>query len=604
MGAHSGAALATDSQHYQDLSALVRARRVVIVVGSGVSVAATRGMEQASWTGLLRLGAVRVAHSFPKLGQPWLERTLGEIESDDLHDVLAAASKIGIKLRESGMFGSWLRETIGVLRPLRPAVLRELCALKVPLLTTNYDSLLEQVSGHREVTWMRPDLIERVLRGDSSAIVHLHGYWEDPESVILDWASYQRLVDNVPAQALQRSFHSAKTFLFVGCGAGLDDPNLGGLREWMDLASSQSEYSHYQLVLAKELEARGTRGNRNERILPVAYGHEYGDLPGFLRQLRSGGAHRLPRGSERTTQRDSAPNSDPALPGTTAHSSAARDHDLLGPIVTDTAGSDPDPSTARWDQLPIVQEVDATIDELLPFTTAASSTLRWKPNLTTAAAHSSTTADTRAASPGVKRPAPGTGYTKAVFGLAGYGLISAVQSIKKLGDTLIEWFVAMFLGDDSFRNFTIAVAALTAGILAPLTVYLASTGRMKEEACRRTAAIFAVIGAIALVAGPILAWETHTRNQEIAGLEAQFAKYSQKLEQQQISPASSPKVTNAAVKALRAQVRDAQDQIETLKKEPHGTAAAWGFLALVLLGIENLVCAALLFIAGLPMPRL
>jgi hypothetical protein len=43
----------------------------------------------------------------------WRERVLAEIHSSDLDDLLSAAEKVSRKLRRSGEYGRWLRETAG-----------------------------------------------------------------------------------------------------------------------------------------------------------------------------------------------------------------------------------------------------------------------------------------------------------------------------------------------------------------------------------------------------------------------------------------------------------------------------------------------------------
>jgi SIR2-like domain len=99
--------------------------------------------------------------------------------------------------------------------------------------TTNYDGLVEEVTGWPVVTWRDGVRVQRVLRGDERAVVHLHGYWGDPVSVVLGVRSYEAVLGDAAAQGLQRAVAGMRSLLFVGFGAGLADPNFAALRAWL-----------------------------------------------------------------------------------------------------------------------------------------------------------------------------------------------------------------------------------------------------------------------------------------------------------------------------------------------------------------------------------
>jgi hypothetical protein len=129
----------------------------------------------------------RELKSLTGVDEKWAKRVHEEIDSGDLDDMLSAAEKISRKLGapDGGEYRRWLRETICELKAERPAVLEALRDLKVALATTNYDGLIEEVTKLPAVTWMDGAKVERVVRGEESGVVHLHGYWDRPESVIL-----------------------------------------------------------------------------------------------------------------------------------------------------------------------------------------------------------------------------------------------------------------------------------------------------------------------------------------------------------------------------------------------------------------------------------
>ena len=204
-----------------------------------------------------------------------------------MDDLLAGAEKVAIKLGApcGGEFRSWLRDTVGSLHARNREVGEALGALEVTLATTNYDSILEEVTGRPPVTWRQGSDVERVLRGEDQGILHLHGHWKDPESVILGIRSYEAVLQDEHAQAMQKILRATRTLLFVGYGAGLGDPNFGALLAWSRSLFAGSEYRHYLLTRADEVAATQAKHPREERIFVIPYGEHHSDLAPFLRSL-------------------------------------------------------------------------------------------------------------------------------------------------------------------------------------------------------------------------------------------------------------------------------------------------------------------------------
>ncbi len=98
--------------------------------------------------------------------------------------MLAAAEEVTVRLggRSGGEFRRWLAESVGGLRVVDGAVIGALAGLGVPVATTNYDGLIEEVTGWPAVTWRDGARVQRVLRGDERGVLHLHGFSRDPES--------------------------------------------------------------------------------------------------------------------------------------------------------------------------------------------------------------------------------------------------------------------------------------------------------------------------------------------------------------------------------------------------------------------------------------
>ncbi len=293
----------------EDLRKEIQAGRVLVIVGSGVSTGATKGNPLASWTGLLKNGVDRCV-SVRGLDAKWAGRVRAEIESGDMDDLLSAAEKISSKLGfpDGRDYRDWLRDTVGTLQAKDRSVLEALRDLGLPLATTNYDGLLEEVTGLPPVTWRGGDRAIRAIQKAEPGILHLHGYWEEPESVILGIRSYERILGHAHAQAVLRAVQTLHTLLFVGCGDGLSDPNFGALLAWAREAFEGTSTRHYRLCLDGEL-ADLRKLHKDDHLHPISYGSDHSKLLQFLQGLKPSGmagtttappqialtsAHRLP----------------------------------------------------------------------------------------------------------------------------------------------------------------------------------------------------------------------------------------------------------------------------------------------------------------------
>ena len=276
-----------------DLRAQIEAGQVLVIAGAGVSVAATAGgspdsSRVASWKGLLADGIERcVQVGSPPATAAWAERLRADLESTELDDVLSVADRVAGRLEApaGGEYRRWLRETVGALRASDPSVPRALAELGTTIATTNYDGLLKEATGRPAVTWRDGSRIERVVRGDEAGILHLHGHWQEPQSVVLGIRSYEKILGDAPAQAMLRALRTLRTLVFVGCGAGLEDPNFAALLAWSRGVFAGSEYRQFRLCLSSEVAALRALHAPEERLFPIPYGSEHSDLVPFLRGL-------------------------------------------------------------------------------------------------------------------------------------------------------------------------------------------------------------------------------------------------------------------------------------------------------------------------------
>lgn len=265
-------------------------KQLAVVVGTGVTAGATDMAPTSTWRGLIEHGIER-CETLGTRDRAWAERAIADANSQYDLDLIVAAEKAtdGLGGRLGPEYRRWLAEAAGELRATDTTVLDALVALAdegALICTTNYDDLLADALGWDVVTWRDPVRLQRVLRGTEQAVVHIHGHWKDPESVVFGASSYADVLRDSGAAMFLKVTVYARTLLFVGFGAGLDDPNFSGLRRWMRSDLSLSDFQHYRLV--READLVSAHHDPDERIRVVSYGTQFDDLAPFLAALRSG----------------------------------------------------------------------------------------------------------------------------------------------------------------------------------------------------------------------------------------------------------------------------------------------------------------------------
>jgi hypothetical protein len=272
----------------KDLRDEIAEGRVVVVVGAGVSIGATKGASVASWDGLLKDGIQRCVDLGLK-PKEWSDFCQGLMKTGGTEALIMVAELITSELGglKSGEFKGWLKESVGSLSIKDAALLKAIENIGAPIVTTNYDNLLEQVTGLSYVTWNQSHKLYDFIRDKRQAIVHLHGHWDEPESVVLGVRSYEDILGDEAAQNALRVLLSTRTLLFVGVGVtgGLSDPNFEALRKWIARVYHTSTHRHYVLVKDDEVEAARSLLPLEGRILPLGYGPQHSDLAGFLQKL-------------------------------------------------------------------------------------------------------------------------------------------------------------------------------------------------------------------------------------------------------------------------------------------------------------------------------
>jgi SIR2-like domain len=279
----------TDVQRERLLKMLMN-KQAALVFGTGITVQATKKSETSSWVGLLQSGIDHCVgfadFASNEEGQKWAEARLAELRDPDPKSYMKVAGEIERALKDlKGERKAWLQKAIGDLK-IRDASIMEaikglVARFKNPvILTTNYDTLLSEALDVDDVTWEQVDDVIKILRRDSPNVLHIHGLWSKPDTVVLGTESYEGLLQNKAAQALQQTFPILNTLIFIGCGDGVRDDNIGALLKWYETALPERER---HIILLPEEEARKFPNAKS--LMTVSYGQGYGELPGFLNSL-------------------------------------------------------------------------------------------------------------------------------------------------------------------------------------------------------------------------------------------------------------------------------------------------------------------------------
>lgn len=263
---------------------------LIPLVGSGVSQA-TAGLP--TWAMLLRKGIEHLQRNQRKLK---VKTTVIKAISS-----AARAEKLvdGFRMLQDALAGpksdayrGFLLEQFGKPAVTNRKVLDAIQGLgSRVVVTTNYDSLLEEynvVPGNDYATWLEPKDIFALLRG-GQGVIHLHGLWNYPASVILSTTDYERIVHG-PEDSIKVSqalFYSG-ILLFIGCSiAGVDDRHLSTLlEEFSKIQGPPLKRAEPHFILFKSDVASDEMGAALRLGLkPIIYGDTYESLPEFLRKI-------------------------------------------------------------------------------------------------------------------------------------------------------------------------------------------------------------------------------------------------------------------------------------------------------------------------------
>jgi hypothetical protein len=264
-----------------------RPGHAMIVAGIGVSLASCADHPCASWKGLL-LNGLQYCEDVCGTSSKSLAsyRDIIEDPKGTAESLISVAGFIESTLTgfRSGAYGAWLEESIGSIKLVNRQLVDVLRSLHVRIATTNYDHMLEAVIASEPITWRQQAASASFFRESRNEIMHLHGHFRYPDTVVLGARSYAEICRDDFAQIALRSQLFMGTVLFVGCGSGLQDPNIGALLNWSMRTLANCHHAHFALIRTADLEEFKS-GLGGTLLEPIVYGDKYEDLTPYLKAL-------------------------------------------------------------------------------------------------------------------------------------------------------------------------------------------------------------------------------------------------------------------------------------------------------------------------------
>ncbi|CAF3842178.1 unnamed protein product [Rotaria sordida] len=283
----------------QKLKNDIALNNVVIFIGSGVSIYTANDEQKVSdWKGLLKHGLQQCYHSGWMSDEEFEDfDTKFNSSTAEVDDYLLAADQIKAYFQmkndkiNNDLYKTWLREAVGNLSAKRLDLVKSIGELGCLILTTNYDSLLEDVLGKKSLRWNEyySNGIDDSLENLKDYILHVYGHFEDIDSIIFSSHDYYRLFENESRQSKLREIMETKTLLFIGYDVGIFDLNFYSLLKWISFVTDDKPSSMYKLVKSNKYNMFHQISDTSflENIKEVPYGNNAEDLLEFLKNLKS-----------------------------------------------------------------------------------------------------------------------------------------------------------------------------------------------------------------------------------------------------------------------------------------------------------------------------
>jgi tetratricopeptide (TPR) repeat protein len=267
----------------------IRQRRLAVIVGSGVSRYSDPKDVRLSWRGLIAHGLEFCSLNLDRKQLEQHRATIDRFQASGgalttrelIESAQAVEAMLGAPTR--GDFRHWLGNAFSDTAPVTGELLKELKSVPARRMTLNYDTFLEQAFRARSIPWTDAAAVLDWLRVASPDVLHIHGVWNVPESVVFGESSYARVRRNSTIQQALKTILLSNAVLFVGCGQTFDDPNIGKFMSWAGRFLAKSQYHHFKLDVGPMNEVLEYDTNRS--LYSLGYGSTYDELPRYLEYL-------------------------------------------------------------------------------------------------------------------------------------------------------------------------------------------------------------------------------------------------------------------------------------------------------------------------------
>lgn len=292
----------------------IRQKRVIVVAGAGVS-RAIAGEAAPDWRTLIERG-IEQCSALPRssAGPGWPTRMREALTTGDDIEKLGVAEQIYARLtrnsKEGRLDAEWqnfLRINVGNLTLRNRRLIDAMCNLGA-IATVNYDGLLHQAMGVNPLPWTRAEQWSLVIQRQRTGVLHLHGYWDQPETVVFGIRGYEKLIRDQLSQHLQHVIATTHSLLFVGCDGTFGDPNFHQLVNWMADTLLALPIRHFALVRDGERADAWGRFPETAQISVLGYGACYCDLLDYLEAL----AELEPAATAPVTRAEPTPSTEPS----------------------------------------------------------------------------------------------------------------------------------------------------------------------------------------------------------------------------------------------------------------------------------------------------
>lgn len=233
---------------------VLQGRDCLLLAGAGLTIACKGDWTDAdyadpgSWAGLLRNGAQFIARNIDRTAGETIIATLDAFVAEPdgpAKDAKGAelyprlGTQVWSMIEANGRTGEWLAGSIGALQTSAAGKalldhINQLRAGGVIITTTNYENFLAEACQAEQTTWRDATRMRAVFAGTApDCIAHIHGHFSEPDSIVLTDGQYAKLVKTRDAAMTAEKMAAIyRHWIYIGCGAGLGDPNFRRVLQW------------------------------------------------------------------------------------------------------------------------------------------------------------------------------------------------------------------------------------------------------------------------------------------------------------------------------------------------------------------------------------